>query len=74
MLLRNGRPIASFNFNLIVNDPDDNKFADCALAANAHYIVTNDRDFNVLKKLSFPKIGLLKTQEFTAMLISGEIP
>ena len=63
-----------FHFNLIVNDPDDNKFTDCALAANAHYIVTNDRDFNVLKSLPFPKIGLLKTEEFASMLISGEIP
>lgn len=63
-----------FNFHLIVNDPDDDKFADCAFAANAHYIVTNDRHFNVLKQLQFPQIGLLKTEEFAAMLLSGEIP
>ncbi len=63
-----------FNFHLIVNDPDDDKFADCALASNAHYIVTNDKDFNVLKNLQFPKISLLKTEEFAMMLLNGEIP
>ena len=27
-----------YNWNLIKNDPDDNKFVDCAVAANAKYI------------------------------------
>ncbi|MBK6933395.1 MAG: hypothetical protein IPH12_22005 [Saprospirales bacterium] len=63
-----------FNFYLIENDPDDNKFSDCALAANANYIVSNDKDFNVLRSTAFPKIGLLKTAEFAAMLWSKEIP
>ncbi|MDR2232566.1 MAG: putative toxin-antitoxin system toxin component, PIN family, partial [Tannerella sp.] len=36
-----------FNWNLIVADPDDNKFVDCALNAGAEYIVTNDKHFNV---------------------------
>lgn len=53
-----------YNLNLISVDPDDNKFVDCAFAANAHYIVTNDKHFNVLKKVQFPKIALLKLQEF----------
>lgn len=42
-----------FNLNLITNDPDDNKFVDCAFAANADFIVTNDSDFNILKKKFF---------------------
>ena len=29
-----------YRFNLIQADPDDNKFVDCAIAANAHFIVT----------------------------------
>ena len=37
-----------YHFNLITADPDDNKFVDCAIAANAHYIVSNDKHFNVL--------------------------
>ncbi len=44
-----------FQFNLISQDPDDNKFVDCALAANANFIVTNDKHFNVLKTWDFPR-------------------
>ena len=58
----------NFKFLLIVNDYDDNKFVDCAFAANAHYLVSNDRDFNVLKKVGFPKINLLTIEEFAKIL------
>lgn len=47
--------IRYFAFGLIKIDPDDNKFADCAIASNANFIVTNDRHFNVLKEIPFPK-------------------
>jgi len=53
-----------FNFNLIVNDPDDNKFVDCAISGNADYLVTNDRDFNVLKDIKFPKVNVVNIDEF----------
>src|SRR5690625_2632922 len=36
-----------FNWNLIQQDSDDNKFVDCAIAANADFIVTNDNHFNI---------------------------
>ena len=49
-------------------DPDDNKFINCAFAANVHYLVTNDKHFNILKTTSFPKINLLKIQEFMEIL------
>jgi uncharacterized protein len=48
--------VAYFRLNLITNDEDDNKFVDCAFAANADYIVTNDSDFNVLKTVSFHQL------------------
>lgn len=35
----------SFAFHLIEADPDDNKFVDCAIIANAKYIVTQDHHF-----------------------------
>ncbi len=35
----------TFRFQLITADPDDNKFSDCAITANADYIVTEDRHF-----------------------------
>lgn len=65
--------VAYFKLNLIVCDADDNKFADCAFAANADYIVTNDADFNVLKQLTFPAIKVVSIDEFKNILISGKI-
>lgn len=53
-----------FHWNLIYNDPDDNKFVDCAIAGTADYLITNDTDFNVLKQVSFPKITVLSLYEF----------
>ena len=38
-----------YNFNLIKSDPDDNKFVDCAVVANAKFIVTEDHHFHILK-------------------------
>lgn len=51
--------IVYYHLNLIYPDVDDNKFSDCAFASNADYLVTNDSDFNILKKIDFPKFGLL---------------
>ena len=34
-----------FRFQVVVADADDNKFADCAIAAQADFVVTDDRDF-----------------------------
>ena len=53
-----------FNLNIITADPDDNKFVDCAFASNADYIVTNDNDFNVLKRISFPTIRVISMDAF----------
>ena len=53
-----------FNWNLINDDPDDNKFSDLAIAANADCIVTNDKHFNPLKLLDFPKLNILSINQF----------
>ena len=37
-----------FRFQVIATDPDDNKFVDCAVAAQADFIVTADTDFKAL--------------------------
>ena len=37
-----------FRFHAIPTDPDDDKFADCAIAANANWIITEDRHFDAL--------------------------
>lgn len=56
------------HFGLIHDDPDDNKFVDCAVAANAEYIVTNDKHFNILKQIPWPKIIVLNIKDFLAQL------
>jgi len=52
-----------FRFNLIP-DPDDNKFLDCAFAANAHFLVSDDKIFRVLSDLEFPKIKVTNLEKF----------
>jgi putative PIN family toxin of toxin-antitoxin system len=56
-----------YHLNLIP-DEDDNKFVDCAFAANAHYLVTNDKHFNVLKSINFPSINVITLERFCELL------
>lgn len=35
----------SYQFRVISADPDDNKFVDCAITANADFIITRDTDY-----------------------------
>ena len=58
-----------YHLELIQADPDDNKFVDCAFAANATYIVSNDHHFDVLRTIEFPKIQVLKLIEFLQTLL-----
>lgn len=60
----------TFFFNLIVADPDDNKFVDCAICGTAELIVTNDGHFNVLKTIEFPVVDVKSIQEFVEELES----
>lgn len=53
-----------FNFSLISEDADDNKFVDCAIATNAICLVSNDKHFQVLKTTNFPKVEIFRLQEF----------
>ena len=57
-----------YHFNLITADPDDNKFVDCAIQANARYIVTNDHHYDVLRQIEFPKVGIIKLIDFLQMI------
>ena len=56
------------HFGLIEQDVDDNKFVDCAVAADAEYIVTNDSHFNILKQIDWPKVAVLTIQEFASQI------
>ena len=54
----------SFNWLLIHQDPDDDKFVDAYVASNADVIVTNDRHYQVLQYIQFPPINLCKLQDY----------
>jgi uncharacterized protein len=59
-LLENVKKIdIHFQLNLISNDPDDNKFVDCAFAGNAHFLVTDDKHYKILKSVPFPSISII---------------
>ena len=60
--------IIYYNLQLITIDEDDNKFVDCAFAANADFIITNDSHFNILKNIEFPTIPILRIDEFKELL------
>ena len=63
---------AHFRFGLIVADPDDNKFVDCAIVANAEFIVTNDSHFDVLSTISFPQVAVKGIDEFLVELQAAD--
>lgn len=39
------RVTPSFRFQVVAADPDDNIFTDCAITADADYLITEDSDF-----------------------------
>lgn len=55
--------IDDFHFNLIKEDPDDYKFVDCAVAGSAKFIVSEDRHYNILKTVDFPRVEVLGLDE-----------
>ncbi len=56
-----------YQFHLL-KDEDDDKFVDCAIAANADFIVSHDKDFNILKGINFPHVRVIKTEAFKKIL------
>jgi len=53
-----------FRMELITADPDDNKFVDCAFAAGADYLISEDSHFNILRNTPFPQLNLVTLDEF----------
>ena len=67
--LSNVHKVAPFYFwQLIESDPDDNKFVDCAVKCGADYLVSNVKHFDVLTRIKFPKIKVIKAEEFLKIL------
>lgn len=57
-----------YKWHLINTDVDDNKFVDCAVNGGAAFIVTDDKHYNVLSKIPFPSVEVIKTKAFLAKL------
>ncbi len=61
-----------YRWNLIEFDKDDNKFVDCAVAGNAQFIVTNDKHFNNLKDIEFPKVDIISSADFLKKILDNQ--
>ncbi|SFV62921.1 predicted nucleic acid-binding protein, contains PIN domain [hydrothermal vent metagenome] len=59
-----------FKWNLIADDKDDNKFVDCYLISNSDILVTNDKHFDILKEIDFPRVNIVKIDVFEDMFFS----
>ena len=53
-----------YRWNLIQEDPDDDKFVDAAVAARVRFVVSNDKHFAVLKTIDFPSVEVITLDEF----------
>lgn len=60
----NVRYINTFYEFQLLTDEDDNKFVDCAIAANALFIVSHDSDFRRLNKVEFPLVEVIDLETF----------
>lgn len=57
-----------YDFNLITVDPDDNKFVNCAIAASAKYIVTENHHYDIIKWKYFPGLTIVGLDDFMITL------
>jgi putative PIN family toxin of toxin-antitoxin system len=59
-----------YRFGVVVADPDDNKFCDCAIAAEADFVVTEDSHFAALKSAGY-KPQPITPDEFIRLHLSA---
>lgn len=61
---------SAYRWQLIEEDPDDNKFVDCAISANVDFLVSDDRHITKLRKIHnlFPPIAILTFDELKIRL------
>lgn len=58
-----------FGWGLMHNDPDDNKYVDCALMANVDHLVSEDRHFSILREMDFPSISVIRIDDFLRLIL-----
>lgn len=54
----------TYRWGLIQSDPDDNKYADCALVSNADFLVSEDQHFKIFSTIEFPELKVIRIDEF----------
>jgi putative PIN family toxin of toxin-antitoxin system len=59
-----------FHWQLIEVDPDDNKFADCAIGVSADFLITHDNHFTILNQYPYFNIKLVSINEMKEYLKS----
>lgn len=57
-----------YRWEIIQQDPDDNKFADVAISASADALITFDKHFQVFKGLEFPVLNILHPNRFDTFI------
>ena len=53
-----------YKWQLVPQDPDDDKFVDYAILADVDYLVTNDLHFKMAKKNPFPAVNIINADDF----------
>ena len=76
MSFLDGTPFVSwthtrYRWRLVPSDPDDDKFADCAVATGAT-IVTENRHFDALRSVDFPPVRVVGIEGFRELLAAAE--
>jgi putative PIN family toxin of toxin-antitoxin system len=57
------------HFSIVQDDPNDNQFIDCAVAAKADYLITGDR--HLLKLAAFRMVKIISVDSFLEVIASG---
>jgi len=62
----------NYDFRLVEQDPDDDKFVNAYVASQADYLVTDDRHFRVVLASQFPTVRVVSTAEFMEVLTASQ--
>ena len=58
----------SYDFRLVEDDPDDDKFVNAYIAGQADYLVTDDRHFRTVLAAKFPTVRVVSAEAFLELL------
>ena len=61
----------TFRFRAIPSDPDDDKFADCAITAGAEFVITEDRHFLPLAEAGYKPKPITPEEFIRRHLVAG---